>query len=301
MLYKPRTKSTELRILELLNTRMKLTDKDRGHYIRLKKGYEGEVQFDNLTEKLQCECLILNDLLLEVNSTTFQIDSLMIFQRLIRFYEVKNLEGDYYCESDKIYRKPRKEIINPLHQLSRSESLLRQLFSSLGTNPSIESSVVFINPKFTLYQAPLDKPIIFPTQIERHMNQLNSQTSKLTNKHKNLADQLIALNIKDSPFKQLPPYDYDQLRKGITCPKCHSFSVTVDSRKCVCQYCGHAELVGDAVMRSVEEFKILFPDEKITTNVIYDWCSVIASKERIRYILLNNFTRVGSGRWSYFE
>lgn len=63
MLYKARTKSKELLIMELLNTRM---------------DYEGEVLFDALTEKLQCECIILNDLLLNINNTNFQIDSLII-------------------------------------------------------------------------------------------------------------------------------------------------------------------------------------------------------------------------------
>ena len=65
MPYKSRTESTELLILGSLNIRMNLSDKDRQHYFNLKKGYEGEVIFDSLTEKLQCECLILNDLLLK--------------------------------------------------------------------------------------------------------------------------------------------------------------------------------------------------------------------------------------------
>ncbi|WP_205520127.1 nuclease-related domain-containing protein [Virgibacillus doumboii] len=300
MPYKPRTKSTELIILEILNYRMNLASKDRRHYMSLKKGFEGEVQFDSLTEKLQCECLILNDLLLEVNNTTFQIDSLIILQSLISLYEVKNLEGDYYYESDKMYKKPRKEIINPLLQLSRSESLLRQLILRLGFNPAIDASLVFINPNFTLYQAPLDKPIIYPTQIKRHLNQLNSRPSKLTNKHKILADQLLSLHITDSPFDQLPVYSYDQLRKGIVCPMCHSFSVTVDKRKCICKHCEHTELVGDAVMRSIEEFKILFPDERITTNVIYDWCRVVTSKKTIRRVLADNFNIIGTNQWTYY-
>lgn len=301
MLYKPRTRSTELIVLELLSHRMNLTSKDHRHYINLKKGYDGEMQFDNLTEKLQCDCLIVNDLLLEINKTTFQIDSLIITQGIVHFFEVKNVEGDYYCESDKMYKKPRKEIINPLLQLNRSESLLSQLLTSQGFNHPIEASVVFINPTFTLYQAPLDKPIIFPTQIKRHMNQLNSNPSALTSKHKKLADHLVALNITDSPFERLPSYNYDQLSKGITCPKCHSFSTFIANRKCLCKDCGHAELAGDAIMRSVKEFKILFPYEKVTTNVIYDWCRVVSSKQRIRKILAGNFKTVGTNQWTYYE
>lgn len=69
MPYKPRTESTELLILRSLHTRMNLLEKDKQHYFNLKKGYEGEVMFDSLTEKLQCECFIVNDLLLKTNNT----------------------------------------------------------------------------------------------------------------------------------------------------------------------------------------------------------------------------------------
>ncbi|WP_342728897.1 MULTISPECIES: nuclease-related domain-containing protein [Virgibacillus] len=139
--------------------------------------------FDSLTEKLQCECLILNDLLLIVNNTTFQIDSLIILAGKIYFFEVKNYEGDYYYEYDKLFKKPNLEVINPYLQLSRSESLLRQLLLSLGFKLQIDASIVFINPKFTLYQAPLDKPIIFPTQVKQYMENLNIIPSKLTESH----------------------------------------------------------------------------------------------------------------------
>ncbi|MET3697195.1 nuclease-like protein [Bacillus oleivorans] len=182
MPYKARTESNEIQILRVLNSRMSLTENERQHYFNLKKGYEGEVMFDFLTEKLQCDCLILNDLLLQQNNTTFQIDSLIITSETIYVFEVKNFEGDYYYESDRLYRNPNSEITNPLTQLTRSESLLRQLLKSLGFNITIKASVVFINPEFTLYQAPLNKPFIFPTQINRFLNKLNLIPSKLIKK-----------------------------------------------------------------------------------------------------------------------
>jgi len=301
MAYKPRTKSKELIILEILNDRMILDAKYKQHYFNLKKGYEGEMLFDSLTEKLQCECLILNDLLLEVNNTIFQIDSIIITGETIYLYEVKNYEGDYYYESDSLYKKPRLETLNPLHQLIRSKSLLHKLLLNLGFNLPITGSVVFINPNFTLYQAPLDKPIIFPTQVKNHLSKLSKISSKITEKHKNLADQLLSLHITDSPYEKIPPYDYNQLRKGMICPKCHSFSVTVGIKKCICRECGYEELVESSVLKGVKEFKILFPNEKITTILIHDWCQVVQSEKRIRNILLNNFSKVGSKRWTYYE
>jgi Nuclease-related domain len=301
MPYKSRTESDELLILNFLNIRMSLSDKDKQHFFNLKKGYEGEKIFDSLTEKLQCECIILNDLLLKLNNTMFQIDSLIITSETIYFFEVKNYEGDYYYESDRLYKSPKSEINNPLNQLTRSESLLRQLLQNLGLNIPIHASVVFINPEFTLYQTPLNKPFIFPTQVNRYLKNLNKTSLKLNGNHKILADKLISLHIKDSPFKLLPSYDYDQLRKGITCFKCTSFSISVEGRKCVCKECGQEELVAIAVLRNVKEFKLLFPNRKITTNVIHEWCKVVISKKRIRRILEKNFKIVGVHQWSFYE
>lgn len=81
MAYKERTKSEELVAMTSLNKRTMLSEESRIHYYGLKKGYEGEVMFDKLTEQLKCECYILNDLLLKVNNKTFQIDTLLLLQK----------------------------------------------------------------------------------------------------------------------------------------------------------------------------------------------------------------------------
>ncbi len=273
--YKTRTKPVELQQLSSLDTRMTLSSKDKQHLINLTKGYEGEVQFDSLTEKLTWDCFILNDLLLKVNNTLFQIDSLLISSRKIHLFEVKNFEEDYNYEADKFIKLPQYEITNPLHQLSRSESLLRQLLLKDKINLPIDASLVFINPEFTLYQAPLDKPMILPTQIKNYLNKLNSTPSHLNEKHKWIADKLISLHIEDSPYKQLPSYTYGDVRKGITCLACKSFSTAVEGRKLVCKECEHEEIVEMAVVRAVEEFKLLFPEHKITTRSIQEWCQVV--------------------------
>ncbi|MFF2448812.1 nuclease-related domain-containing protein [Neobacillus sp. NPDC058068] len=302
MAYKPRTKSTELIILGFLNTRMNLPEKDKQHYFSLKKGYEGEVMFDSLTEKLQCECYILNDLLFKVNNTMFQIDSLIISET-IYVYEVKNYEGDYFYDAaaDRLYKKPKKEYNNPLHQLNRGESLLRQLLQNIGYNFPIEAQVVFINPEFTLYQAPLDKPFIFPTQVNNYLKNFDSTPSRLSGKHKLLAEKLISLHIEGNPYTLLPPYKYEDLRKGNNCEVCNSFSITVSGQKCICGDCGHEDLVTSAVLRNVKEYMLLFPERKITTNNIYDWCGGVPCKKTIRRVLARNFKQVGVHQWSYYE
>ncbi|WP_010677883.1 nuclease-related domain-containing protein [Bacillus timonensis] len=301
MIYKHRNKPQELTVFEILNKRIELSSKDKQYYFKLKKGYAGELLFDSLTEKLQCDCLILNDLLLEVNNTTFQIDTLLLIDGKIYIYEVKYFEGDYYYESNKFYKKPKHEVSNPFLQLDRSESLLSQLLRNHGFHHPIDASVVFNNPTFTLYQAPLNLRAILPTQIHNHMRALDETPSKINEKQKRIANLLVSLHITKSPYSKIPIYHYEQFRKGITCKICDSFSLSIEGRKCKCQKCGYQELVETAVLRAVKEFQTLFPDQKITTNVIFDWCKVVQSKERIRYILSKNFTLVGVHQWSYFK
>jgi len=289
MLTKARNESQDLLIVSYLNLRMNLPAQDTQNLIKLNKGYEGEVKFDELTNNLQCECMILHDLLLKFNNTMFQIETIIITSETIYLFEVKNYEGDFYYESDRLYMLSKTEVMNPLTQLKRTESLLRQLLKNLGLNFPISGWVVFINPEFTLYQAPQNIPFIFPTQLNRFFKQLNVNPVKLERKHKILAEKLIALHHSVSPYKQLPSYHYEQLKKGIPCMECQSFSIAVEGQRCICQECGFEETVSDSVMRNVKEFKLLFPNEKITTNIIYDWCKVVTSKKRIKRILEKEF------------
>ncbi|WP_257984428.1 hypothetical protein [Neobacillus cucumis] len=85
MTYKPRSIPMDLKILRLLNIRMELTPEQQKYYLYQEKGYTGEVQFDLLTEQLKSDCLILNDLLLEVNNTSFQLDTSLFFKTIFIF------------------------------------------------------------------------------------------------------------------------------------------------------------------------------------------------------------------------
>jgi len=300
--YKKRLKSHELRALDSLNARMELSSKDKQHYAYLEKGYQGELVFDQLTSRLQNDLYILNDLCLEHNKSFFQIDTLIISQLMIYLFEVKNYEGDYRYEAGNFYpRLSKEEIKNPLDQLKRCISLLRPILRNLGFQLPIEGYLTFVNPNFTLYQAPLKEPIIHPTQLNSLMKRLNEIPSKLTNRHKTLADQLTSLHQIDNPFTRYPPYSFGHLKKGVICGNCHLLIIPGEGKMMIiCGTCGHMETVDSAVLRCVEELVLLFPGIKITTNLVFEWCGV-GSKKQISRILKQNYTLRGVGQWTYYE
>lgn len=302
MLLRARSESAELMAMRNLNTRMELTEKEKSQFLSLEKGFEGELKFDLLAESLQEERLMINDLLLEVNNSYFQIDTLIISQGVIHLLDIKNYEGDYYLESDKLFAmKTGREYKNPITQLKRSENLFRQLLQSLKQNYLVEASIIFINPEFTLYQAPIDLPIILPTQINRFLKDLNQTPSTLNDGHKKLAQKLISLHQTQHPFTVLPKYHYDQLQKGIYCISCRLFSVSIKNSDFVCGSCGEHEKIELAILRNVKEFKLLFPDRRITTQSIYEWCEADLNKRTFCRVLKRNFKSLGKTKDTYYE
>jgi hypothetical protein len=301
MIVKERTKPEELVILQTLKPRMNLEEKDLLNLFTLEKGYEGEVQFDHWFTDYRAECLIINDLLLEVNGTLFQIDSLVITQDRLHLFEVKNMEGDYYLDGDKFKTSAGAEVKNPLHQLSRAESLLKQLLKNLGFYTPLEPHLVFINPEFALLQAPLKSPIILPNQLNRFMKNMNRTSSKLTSKHTKLAEALLSLHIKKSPFTRVPEYNFEMLRKGVICGTCGEFLESYSRNKYICRNCQSQEPMESVVLHSAKTFQLLFPERKLTTTAIYEWSDGLLPIKAIRRVFQSNLSVNGECSSTYYE
>lgn len=300
MLLKPRSESRELLLLRSLNSRFNLSIKDKQYYLNLEKGFEGEIMFDLLFDENDNKTIMLNDLLLIQSNSKFQIDSIYIHQLDLFMFEVKNYDGDFIIKNDRWYSPSGTEIKNPLLQLMRSETLLRQLVHDLGYKFTIKPYIIFINPEFTLYNAPTDSRLIFPTQINRFMTKLNtSKTTLINEKQQSLAQSLISHNLDDYDVN-VPSYSFEKLKKGIFCRTCNTLLTGFNGKTVSCDSCKEKEAIELAIVREVEEYKLLFPNEKITTNSISTWCSNIVSKKTVHRILTKNFQINGHGKYSFY-
>jgi hypothetical protein len=298
MFKKERPIPPELVKLRILNYRTKLTEKEKLQLSNKEKGYAGELEFDCLIRDL--DTLVINELLLEFGETFFQIDTLIIFYGRIYLIDIKYYEGEY-CYEDGLFKTiAGSEKKDPMLQLNRCHSELRQLLQKYRYNYPIDAFLVFNNPQFTLYQPSPNPQIILPTQVNSFIKKLYKMPSKLSDVHHKLADLLVSLHKTENPYVRLPKYDYDTVEKGITCGSCHSFDVSVSRTKIACKDCGCEERMEAAVLRHVEELLKLFPDIKITTNLVFEWCKVVTPKKKIRKILLKHFILKGHGKYSYF-
>lgn len=297
MIIQQRPEPLELIISCFLVERLVLPE---NHITSSEKGYEGELRSDKWLENLTDNWLVLHGLLLENHGSRFQIDTLIIAHEKIYILDVKNYEGDYYLEDDKWFTKTNSNLKNPLHQLIRCETLLRKLLLELGYNYPIESYLIFNNPEFHLYTTTFNPSIVFPTQLNRFLKILNTHPLKLNSKHLKLANQLASLHIVESPYTRLPPYTFEQIKKGLLCPDCRTVFLEVCNGIFICGHCGCRESVDAAVMRNVKEYRMLFPDRKITTKDIFEWCGYVLSKKTIRRVLLQHFSIIGHSVSSHY-
>lgn len=302
MAYKQRTEPRELTVMRILNSRMELSPEEQYYFQNLKKGYEGELKFDDLAADLDSRYLVLHDIRLEVNNSEFQIDSLIITQDMIIPCDIKNQEGNYSYREGNFYKEHSKTpITNPLHQLNRCKSLFQQYLQKNGFHFPIEGYLIYVNAEFFLYNAPQNEPIIFLPQIPKFLSYIKMKPANLNGIHIKLADLLIREHIPLSKYAKIPSYKFGNLQKGLTCRNCGSFSLYHGKKKLVCNMCGNEETIESAILHSVNEIKLLFPEMKITTNLVYDWLAKQKCKQFIRKILKKHYDTKGFGRWLYYE
>lgn len=276
---------------------MHLSNDDYYYYLNLLKGFEGEKRFDEFTEKLKEFCLILNDLQLEIRRSSFQIDTLLIlFDRIILF-EIKNYEGVHYWGKEKFTKLNGVVMENPALQLQKTRVRLELLLSELGCQMKVEAFVVYVNPEFTLLGAPADEQLLLPTQISGYFGNLRVDTAP-TEEQIKLAGTLTKLHKPDYPSK-MPEYRYDQLIKGIPCTACGALFGTFIGHRQSCANCGKKVNVKNAIKTGISDFRLLFPNERVTSARMTGWCGT-GRRDRIFRVLRDEFTAKGSGNARYY-
>ncbi|MGX1194852.1 nuclease-related domain-containing protein [Metabacillus sp. SLBN-84] len=290
----------ELLVYRSLNARSMLDEEALNQLRNLEKGFEGEKYFEQWLIEKGGDGIVLSDLLFEISGSFVQIDSLFIKPDKMYVFNVKNSEGDYFAEEERWSTPAKKEMKNPLLQLKRSEALLTRLLQDQSIKFPLEPFVVFVNHRFHLYNAPMDQPIIYHPQLNRFAEKLNHKPGRLTGFHDMLAKKLLDSHVEEYPFLKLPGYGFEGLEKGIICPKCLLLYTLFNNRNFICSNCKTTEPLLPAVLRAIGEFRLLFPEKRITTDQIHEWCKLVLSKKTIRKILYAHFEHIGRGRSSHF-
>ena len=301
MLIKPRKKSISHLILESLYYRKILSFQDKKRYENQVKGFNGEQQFDHFINHSQQQGFVVNDLFLSSKETNYQFDSILILNKQVNIYEVKNYTGVYRYEDGALFSKTGYSLQDPISQVNRKKSYLHNKLLTEGYPYKMNAYVVFINPDFYIYKLPPTDSILFAGQLERHFNEVTRSTQSVGAHDKNLAQSLINQHNENYRPNNLPSYHFKELKKGILCGNCFSFDSTDTRQTRICASCGYKEKITDAIYRSVLEFQVLFPEIPITVSTIYEWCGGVYTIARIRRLLNKKMTKHSNGPMTYYK
>lgn len=291
MAYKQRQKPWILCVYEALAKRMKLGAGDQYYLLNRDGGFRGECGLDVLTDALDSRCLVLNDLQLRHDGSSIQIDTLVICPDKLVVYETKNHKGDHLW-GPLTFRKPSGATMeNPSFQLKRTMARLEVLLTDLKIVMPIEGFVVFINPEFNLLSDQKIEEYLLHGQIPRHFQNFRVRGA-IGPDQQRLADSLIRMHNPRFYAEELPAIDYGKLRKELFCLDCGS-AVRLDGIKSVyCPVCKKRGRTTKTILYNIEEFRLLFPDAKVTTPRMAEWCGM-DNKDRIYRVLRKNYKAVG--------
>lgn len=294
--------SSDFLLFEALLSRWSLSTRERDYYQRLQKGVIGERSLINFLQALDSPNIIpLFDLRFQINEQEIKIDCLLLTSDSLFLLEVKNYKGDYYYENHKFYQvSTRKEIYNPITQLERTEFLFKKLLQDLRVSFPLRSFLVFINPSFYLYQSPILPQFLYYGQIEGFFQSITKKAPPLTKQTLQLKEELMSRKIERSKYGIVPDYRKEELKRGLFCPLCHYNLDRKGQLYLYCRQCKERFHVYDTLLHAIAQFQLLFPEEKITTGKITDWCGQAFSRVFISRFLKRHLKMQPNGSYTYY-
>lgn len=295
-------KSHSLQIYEILNRRKTLSHSELYNFYNLRKGYEGEIIFSRALKKyIGPTHHKIFDLNLTVGGSSSQYDALLFTKNALLHFEIKNQSGDYYIKNNNWYHLASdKQINDPSHQTVRANRLMKKFLNQHHINLEVKSFTVFVHPQFFLYNAPINRQIIFPSQIKHFLENLNELTPKIythTEVYKLLSDS----HIEKFPHEILPEYNFAELKKGIFCINCDNKLSYSTGKYVQCNICKSKYTVSNLILSHTYDFARLLPYKKITVNKIYLWLDGLISKWNIRKCLKQQLKFIANGKYSYYK
>lgn len=293
---------TSLLLYEALHPRKNLSPREKQRYEQLHKGFIGEKKVKELLHSIQLANVIpLFNCLFDVEETEIQIDCILLTGDTIFLLEIKNYVGDYFLENDKIYSvQTKKQIRDPLIQLERADYLFNKLLEQLQVNMKVRSYVAFVNKHFTLYNASLQLPMIFPSQIKRFLQKIDANGSALMKSTEQLAEMLVRVRKEKSEYERLPEYDITQLKRGVFCKECFKKLERKGQQTFSCLHCIQDFHINDLIRHAIAQYHLLFPDKRITTKSITEWCGHVFSRVFVSKFLNKELNRKLNGSHTYY-
>ncbi len=273
-------------LIESLIGRTSIKQQDIQKYETYKKGKEGENKFLELLSCIENVEYIYN--LQLRNNQDYQYDFIVITDKIIYQFEIKNYYGSYEFKNGNLIGQSGFIIKYPTAQLERNEYYLELLIKRLNIQRMIKSYLVFINENFKLTGKVNNDLIILPTQLNKVKHLIrneNPQQNHLIN---------TSLQKLNSPFEdeyhQYPKFKFENINPGIRCTHCKNIiSETLKEKQkmITCNFCFSRISRKKLILKTLEEL-LCIKGEPFTMREARKWCNGI-HRNTLSYIMKEEF------------
>ncbi len=274
MIGKTREYPKEIMILEAIVRRFPPDDFKKAEFekklYRKRAGYKGERTLDYFLEQIDhSEMLILHDLRIPVNSTHFQIDTLILTPYFLLIIDSKNYAGTliFLPEFNQLIRVQDdiEEVFpDPILQTKIQASQLKAFLKKFHiTSPSIENLVAISNGQAIIKNPTNDREVSY--RVFRSANvafkippfyQKHTQFLLSKNDMKKIARLLIKAHESLVPDPKSMNLPFDKLITGVQCPACETFGMVYHQGKWTCKSCGQKSK--DAHFQALKDYFLIY-------------------------------------------
>ena len=250
-----------------LGKRRVLTEEEQTALRTSHKGFIGEKNYDLILDETGHRNMhIFRDVFLKIGKSYTQFDSIIIAEDRISLNEIKNYSGEYRFENGNWYRNHQQMSDNPFVQTMRAKNKLQRLMTENNIQYIVESATVFVNDDFRLIS---DDDKIWKTTVLRNYLRtyfLSRGSSFVGNRTKQAAE-IIKNAMVENPY--LPDAaKIKTLKLGLYCGVCGEFDLEKSKFHFLCTNCGTKESISTHMLRTLSDFKFLFPNEKMTKRKV---------------------------------
>lgn len=276
---------------QALEKRSILDQQDRYKLRILNLGYEGECLYDDIFDQVGHENIyILRDLYLKIGESVTQYDSIIFSNSGIVVNEIKNYSGDYRYQNGQWFNRTRQLSDDPIIQVGRAVNNLVKLRDNANLNCEITGKVIFPNDDFRLSSDDPEvwKKIVLRTDMRNYFRQFKNEG--LSEYAENII-KAIQNCITENPY-MTKNADIQNLKKGLYCGNCGSFSLIKRRYHFDCSKCGTTECNETHTLRSMSDHKFLFYGTNMTQNSLatlidYELPKNVLYRVLVKYCNLN--------------
>ncbi len=296
-------KPTKLEMLQEIDKRggLKHHKKFKDELYRLEKGLEGEERLIDYLKTFGLPNWVgIRNLWLE-HFGEFECDLLLLTQAGPVAFEVKNYLGALELQNNQCFINGKIIGHNPFSQAQKVVANVQEILQT----PTVQGVLAFTGEhnSVQLHDPIAGLNVLMLNQLQHFIRQLAAFDRTPQNRPIPTATYLQTLDHfeigKPSKEQDLPGEMKTGVRGGIHCCHCNHFNLKRDKNYLICR-CGMYEPYEEAIVRTICEYGVIYPERELTTKALTDFFGGEVSESTVFRHLTKHFKRVGKRKSAHY-